>query len=332
MTRSKTRGANALNALNVKTKVGKATRVIPDVAGSADATEALKCASTEVTPAITPVAPVAPVAPVIGIPRVGPRSARRAIVSSIALLPSPSDSSHTGDSPRVAGRRSVNIFNGGFQVDTSLPRDKRPLTALDLDEWRKVNSFRPADAVYFMGLTSVSNFQNHMKSPEKALSMSTELLLRAYLIYPSPPPWGQVDIERVYMTAYHEVLEAAQAEGDAAVQRVRKILYRRFPVLFGRQVSSTYRWFGRGAEPTSSVTNLVQKLHPDREGFMDRLEAISIPSWSLRGLDFNKEYPHPDHPEAGAEGANPPAPVATRNASKGPPAPAKTPKRSLQIF
>lgn len=205
----------------------------------------------------------------------------------------------TDSKDRGTHRRSVNAFNGGFAVDVDLPQDQRPLTGADIEKWRGDYRLRPADVAFYMALTSPGSYLKLVNGTRIALPMTNELLLRAYILYPTPPSWEPLNVNDIYMALYGDLLAQARSVSDVEHERVRQALYKRFPALIGRQASSSYRWLASGqTEPTAGVLKLLSKMDIKNPGFLERLESLAVEAWRLRGMDINKTYPMPVVAEA----------------------------------
>lgn len=229
---------------------------------------------------------------------------------------------------RASGKGSVNqitlrsrqihpILSGDAvpRPDPTVHRAYRPLSGLDIEDWRGTHKLSKFDAEAALGFRSVIAYNRECR--REVLPIRTEILLRLYEKRPENYPWTRLSFKTLFQQMYGEFIDRFN---DPEVQlRARADLEARFTVLFGRSPTRGYAWLRGGDEqagrkgvkdePSSYATieRILQKLTQwDNPGEM--FETIATQSLKLRGIDIDEIFPIPTlerPPQRGRPGRKP---------------------------
>lgn len=184
-----------------------------------------------------------------------------------------------------------------FPVDLTKPRSDRPMTGLDIEQWRAERGMAKYDAQYALGFRN-SNHYNKM-CLEPILPEALELLIRIYEdseLIPGPG-WPKFSLPDLFSLMYGEALEVFKGTKYETYAKVD--LGTRFTKIFGRSSARQYQWLEDDAKRNESDLNaysvmecILAKLHQadDPKGLLER---AGRKVWQLRGVDLDAEYPVP---------------------------------------
>jgi len=191
--------------------------------------------------------------------------------------------------------RIIDLLAQAAQVDIDFTVDprERPLTGIDLDQWRAEMGITSRDVAYALAI-SPGKLAAHCRA-RAPLSLDLEILVRLYEKSPGPPPWYPPTMRQVYECMYRVDQEQfALTHGPRATAYARQGYYARFAALFGRTLHNAYRWLDYGGNVRADLSRMTGKLWQIPEGERKlTLEHLSRRAWKLRGVDFDREFPEP---------------------------------------
>ncbi|MEJ8837713.1 hypothetical protein [Ramlibacter sp. AN1133] len=179
-----------------------------------------------------------------------------------------------------------------IEVDLTLPRDRRPLVGLDIEEWRGSMGLTKDRARFALGFRNTNHYNDECKSG--ALRLETEILLRIYMMYPNPPEWQPYGLPELFELMYGADLK--QFEGTTYYLLARNDIGARFTALFDKTKNRQYEWlFTRtDKQPKAGpyIDALLCKLKtvPDPKAV---LESTARKVLALRGRDLDSLFPIP---------------------------------------
>jgi hypothetical protein len=179
------------------------------------------------------------------------------------------------------------------EIDFTVDPRERPLTGIDLDQWRAVMGITSADVAYALAIPP-SKLASRCRA-RAALSLDLEILIRLYEKAPGPPTWYPPSMREVYEALYKaDQGQFAAAHGQRGPGYARQGYYARFAALFGRTLHNAYRWIDYGGNVRADMSRIAGKLWqlPVDERKLT-LEHLSRRAWKMRGIDFDLEFPEP---------------------------------------
>lgn len=203
-------------------------------------------------------------------------------------------------------------------VDLTKPRDRRPLTGLDIEQWRGEMNLSKYDALHALGFRNTNHYNSECQRP--LLRFETELLIRIYMEYPGARAWEQFELPELFALMYAGKLEPFHGREDEPLARVD--LEDRFTMLFDRSRARKYEWLrprsDKAASASTGIEAILSKLKvvPNPT---EVLEQVAAQVHSLRGIDLDRECPIPTL-------ARPPKREKTGRRAAVKPAPAPAPR------
>lgn len=179
-----------------------------------------------------------------------------------------------------------------IQVDLTLPRDKRPLTGLDIESWRGENRLGKYDATHALGFRNTNHYNLECRSP--VLRLETELLLRIYMRYPGARAWERFQLPELFDLMYGEYLRPFI--GTEVETYARVDLAERFTKLFGKSTARQYEWLDTKREKPPSANAYIDAILSKLKTVPNPgevLESTARQCLALRGVDLDVEYPIP---------------------------------------
>lgn len=176
-------------------------------------------------------------------------------------------------------------------VDYSLHEDYRPLTGADLHaKFKGRYKLTVAEAAHALALATPAAYSKACKSSDPALPLAQEILVRIYWEWPSPPPWGDVNLAEAFQRLYGEFLEPFEMTDRHDDARI--VLQNRFALCVGRTVFNTYRWLKAEGRSKKDVAFILAKVleQPDPRV---ALEKVAKKVLRLRGFDLDAAFPIP---------------------------------------
>lgn len=197
-------------------------------------------------------------------------------------------------------------------VDVTLPRSRRPMIGLDIEEWRAELALSKFEAQHALGFRN-SNHYNKICSRD-LLPFELELLIRLYEDNPVARGWTHFSMNELFELMYaadRDVFKGTHWERFAQVD-----LGNRFTKLLGRSPARQYSWLKKSNSASavkeikaySVIECILAKLHQAKNP-RETLERISKHAWSLRGVDIDLVCPIPTL-------KNPPDRIATGRKTK----------------
>lgn len=180
-------------------------------------------------------------------------------------------------------------------IDMTLPRSRRPMIGLDIEEWRAELAMPKFDTQHALGFRN-SNHYNKICNLE-LLPFELELLVRLYEDNPVARGWSRYSLVELFNVMYahdRDVFKGTPHEKHAQVD-----LGNRFTKLLGRSPARQYSWLKEGP-PTATkelkayavIECILSKLHQVKNP-RETLERVSKMAWALRGVDIDTLYPVP---------------------------------------
>lgn len=187
--------------------------------------------------------------------------------------------------------------NPNFAVDLTKPRSARPMTGLDIEQWRAERGMAKYDAQYALGFRN-SNHYNKM-CLEPVLPAALELLIRIYEESPliPGPGWPKHSLPDLFTLMYGDALSVFKGTRYETYAKVD--LGTRFTKIFDRSSARQYQWLEEDSKRNESDLNaysvmecILAKLH-DVDNPKELLEKVARKVWLLRGVDLDSEFPVP---------------------------------------
>lgn len=177
-------------------------------------------------------------------------------------------------------------------VDLSIDTHRRPLTGMDVDNFRARHQLMVSDIVYLFALPGSSQYNRVVRGDRspRPLPYIREFLLRICDRYPSPPPWRVVSMREAFELLYGPSLQAFDGAPQAGAARV--MAYARFTALLGRSSFSAYRWIEKAGRAKPEMARTLAKIL-ERDDPCAAAESIARTVWHVRGVDFDKTFPAP---------------------------------------
>lgn len=187
-------------------------------------------------------------------------------------------------------------------IDLTKPRSQRPMTGLDIEQWRAERGMDKYGAQYALGFRN-SNHYNKM-CLEPILPPALELLIRLYEASPliPGPGWAKYSLPQLFDLMYGDVMK--QFEGTSHQVYAKVDLGTRFTKIFGRSSARQYQWIGDDPKRNDPEINaysvmdcILCKLHEVTDP-KPLLEQVARKLWLLRGVDLDSEFrvPSAEHP------------------------------------
>lgn len=179
-----------------------------------------------------------------------------------------------------------------IKVDLTKPRDKRPLTGLDIEQWRGENSLGKYDATHALGFRNTNHYNEECR--KDVLRLETELLLRIYMQYPGARSWDRFQLPELFELMYGRYLRPFVSTDLETWARVD--LAERFTKLFGKSTARQYEWLNTKKEKAPSANAYIDailsklKTVPDPKGVLENTAKQCL---ALRGVDLDTQYPIP---------------------------------------
>ena len=175
-----------------------------------------------------------------------------------------------------------------FEIDTALPLNKRPMTGIDVVNFKSRHGLDSSDVIYALAIQNSVRFNQMCRLP--ALPYTTELMIRLYDEYPNNPPWTRITPQNAFEMLYGSVVK--EFNGSPAAQDVRRALFRRFTQAIGRSIFTAYRWVQDEGKAKPQMTRIFAKLTtvPNPR---EALERIARLMYQTRKLDFDALFPLP---------------------------------------
>lgn len=196
-------------------------------------------------------------------------------------------------------------------IDMTLPRSKRPMVGLDIEEWRTSMNLSKFKSQYALGFRNINHYNRIAEGG--LLPIDLELLIRLYEESPQAIGWDKYTIKQLFELMYGEDLK--QFEGTRFETYALVDLGTRFTRIFGRSPSRKYQWLKEDSTTNANdlktyavMECILAKLHqlPNPKEVLER-QAKKV--WKLRGHDLDIENPIPTL-------ANPPTRQKTGRKSK----------------
>lgn len=177
-------------------------------------------------------------------------------------------------------------------VDLSVDSSLRPLTGMDVDNFRARHQLMVSDIVYLFALPGSAQYNRVVRGDRspRPLPYIREFLLRICDRYPSPPPWRVVSMREAFELLYGPCLQPFDGTPQAGAARV--MAYARFTALLGRSSFSAYRWIEKAGRAKPEMARTLAKIL-EREDPRQSAEDIARAIWQVRGVDFDKTFPAP---------------------------------------
>jgi len=184
-----------------------------------------------------------------------------------------------------------------YVIDLTKPRSHRPMTGLDIEQWRAERGMEKYDAQYALGFRN-SNHYNKM-CLEPILPAALELLIRIYEDSPiiPGPGWPKYSLPDLFMQMYGEALDSFKGTKYETYAKVD--LGTRFTKIFDRSSARQYQWLVEDTKRNDSDLNanavmerILAKLH-SLDDPKEVLERVARKVWLLRGVDLATEFPVP---------------------------------------
>lgn len=180
------------------------------------------------------------------------------------------------------------------------PRDKRPLSGYDVEDWRgraTPGGLSKKDAAHALGLRNTHHY-DQVAFTRHALDFETELLLRIYMEFPGERSWRPYTKIELFEELYGQALKPFAKRDDLVYARVD--LRSRFTALFGRSGSRQYQWLEahpsgtrvRTDRSSERVEAILSKLRNVPNG-PQVLERTALLVHKLRGNDLDLMWPVP---------------------------------------
>jgi hypothetical protein len=180
-------------------------------------------------------------------------------------------------------------------IDMTLPRSKRPMVGLDIEEWRTSLDLSKFKSQYALGFRNINHYNRIAEGG--LLSIDLELLIRLYEESPKAIGWEKYTIKQLFELMYGEDLK--QFEGTRFETYALVDLGTRFTRIFGRSPSRKYQWLREDSTTNSNdlktyavmeciLAKLYQLPNPK-----EVLERVAKKVWKLRGHDLDIENPIP---------------------------------------
>lgn len=184
-----------------------------------------------------------------------------------------------------------------FEVDLTKPRSRRPMTGLDIEEWRADRGMTKYDTQYALGFRNSNHYNKMCLKP--ILPAELELLIRLYEESPliTGPGWEKYSLPALFNLMYGNELAVFSDTRDATYAKVD--LGTRFTKMFNRSSPRQYQWLDEAATRNESEINayavmerILAKLHhvDDPKGLLER---VARKVWFLRGFDLDAVHPVP---------------------------------------
>ncbi|TXI25551.1 MAG: hypothetical protein E6Q67_00755 [Roseateles sp.] len=197
-------------------------------------------------------------------------------------------------SPRGAQYRASEAFQSVINdqstfVNVTMDPERRPLTGKDIEQFRVRNQLSFNTAADALAFVTPFHFKRHA-STSGPLKIEFELLLRLYARHPRPAPWVVVTPKQMFERFYGQL---ADKFGDVSKKPAKAMLYSRFGALFGRYADAVRRWVDSNGKAERVTLRAMEKLS-ELENPRALAEDLARQMYSLRGLDFDHEFPLPD--------------------------------------
>jgi hypothetical protein len=179
-----------------------------------------------------------------------------------------------------------------IKVDMTKPRDKRPLTGLDIEQWRGETGLNKYDATHALGFRNTNHYNEECR--KELLRLETELLLRIYMQYPGPRDWSRFQLPELFDLMYGDYLRPFI--GTELETWARVDLAERFTRLFGKSPARQYEWLNTKKEKASSANAFIDVILSKLKAVPDPrtvLENTARQCLALRGDDLDTMYPIP---------------------------------------
>lgn len=177
-------------------------------------------------------------------------------------------------------------------VDLTKPRDRRPLTGLDIEQWRGENGLGKYDAAHALGFRNTNHYNEECRQP--LLRIETELLLRIYERYPGARAWDKFKLPELFELMYGQYLRPFVGTDLETYARVD--LAERFTKLFGKSPARQYEWLNTKKEKAPSANAYIDAILSKLKTVPDPkkvLESTAQHCLALRGIDLDLEFPIP---------------------------------------
>jgi hypothetical protein len=197
---------------------------------------------------------------------------------------------------KISKKESL-MKNPQFAVDLTKPRSSRPMTGLDIEQWRAERGMAKYDAQYALGFRN-SNHYNKM-CLEPVLPATLELLIRIYEESPliPGPGWKKYSLPELFNLMYGEALSLFK---DTPLETYAKVDFgTRFTKIFDRSSARQYQWLEGDSKRNESDLNAYSVM----ECILSKLCTVDDPKqvlekaarkvWLLRGVDLDSEFPVP---------------------------------------
>lgn len=212
-----------------------------------------------------------------------PRMSHQASVSELVEISPSARMKAAAEQFRHAQSRSI---------DLAADVGKRPLTGMDVDNFRARHQLMVSDMVHLLALPGSSGYNRVVRGTgtPTPLTYIREFLLRMCDRYPSPPPWIHTTMRQAFEKLYGPALAPFEGQPHAGAARV--MAYARFTALLGRSSFSAYRWIEQAGRAKPEMQRALAKVL-EQENPRQAAEDVARTIWAVRGVDFDQAFPLP---------------------------------------